>query len=172
KVQAYGVNPGDAYVCSGTHSIKPFLLYTPMTFTTRMISGGYTVFVLQRMTLFTCFPKKLDFKQGAAISISAYVKAGGTAGQMVRAYGLKILGTAATKKGQKIAFQNEAHEESSTKGVALPSFSKEAFQQFAATLQAGMEIGWLRPVIGPQYSLERAAQAHEDIIHSCGAMEK
>ena len=29
---------------------------------------------------------------------------------MVRAYGLKILGTATTEEGQKIAFQNEAHE--------------------------------------------------------------
>jgi len=41
-----------------------------------------------------------------------------------------------------------------------------------AALQAGMEIGWLRPVIGLGYSLEKAAQAHENIIHSCGAMGK
>ena len=35
---------------------------------------------------------------------------GRAAGPMVRAYGLKILGTATTKKEQKIAFQNGAHE--------------------------------------------------------------
>ena len=29
---------------------------------------------------------------------------------MVRAYGLKILGTATTEEGQKIVLQNEAHE--------------------------------------------------------------
>uniref|UniRef100_A0A8C0A4H9 Crystallin zeta n=1 Tax=Bos mutus grunniens TaxID=30521 RepID=A0A8C0A4H9_BOSMU len=48
----------------------------------------------------------------------------------------------------------------------------EEFQQFAAALQAGMEIGWLRPVIGPQYLLEKATQAHENIIHSSGATGK
>ena len=29
KVQACGVNPVDIYICSGTHSIKPLLPYTP-----------------------------------------------------------------------------------------------------------------------------------------------
>uniref|UniRef100_A0A8C6F5L4 Quinone oxidoreductase n=1 Tax=Monodon monoceros TaxID=40151 RepID=A0A8C6F5L4_MONMO len=63
-------------------------------------------------------------------------------------------------------------KESSIIGVALHSSTKEEFQQFAAALQAGMEIGWLRPVIGPQYPLEKVAQAHEDIIHSSGATGK
>ena len=57
-------------------------------------------------------------------------------------------------------------------GVALYSSTKEEFQQFAAALHAGMEIGWLKPVIGPQYLLEKAAQAHENIIHSSGATGK
>ena len=60
----------------------------------------------------------------------------------------------------------------SIRGVALPSSSKEEFQQFAAALQAAMEIGWLRPIIGPWYSLAQAAQAREDIIHNYGAMGK
>ena len=72
-------------------------------------------------------------------------------------------------------------KESSIKAVALkkkkkssssPFILQEAFQQFAAALQTRMGIGWLKPVIGPRYSLENAAQAHKDIIHSCGAMEK
>lgn len=63
-------------------------------------------------------------------------------------------------------------KESSIKGVTLFSSTKEEFQQFAAALQAGMEIGWLKPVIGPQYLLEKATQAHENIIHSSGATGK
>lgn len=55
-------------------------------------------------------------------------------------------------------------KESSIVGVTLFSSTKEEFQQFAAALQAGMEIGWLKPVIGSQYPLEKAVQAHEDII--------
>ncbi|XP_061049027.1 zeta-crystallin-like [Eubalaena glacialis] len=68
--------------------------------------------------------------------------------------------------------QDTIAKESSIIGVALYSSTKEEFQQFAAALQAGMEIGWLRPVIGPQYPLEKVAQAHEDIIHSSGATGK
>ena len=63
-------------------------------------------------------------------------------------------------------------KESGIRGVALPSPSKEEVQQFAAALQAAMEIGWLRPVIGRWYSLAQAAQAHEDIFHNYGAMGK
>ena len=52
------------------------------------------------------------------------------------------------------------------------SFPQEEFQQFAAALQAGMEIGWLRPVIGPQYLLEKATQAHEISFIAVGLLEK
>ena len=57
-------------------------------------------------------------------------------------------------------------------GVALYSSTKEEFQQFAAVLQAKMEIAWLRSVMGPQYPLEKVAQAHEDDIHSSGTSGK
>lgn len=63
-------------------------------------------------------------------------------------------------------------KESSIIGVALYSSTKEEFRQFAAALQAGMEVGWLKPVIGSQYPLEKAVQAHENIIHSSGATGK
>lgn len=63
-------------------------------------------------------------------------------------------------------------KESSIIGVALYSSTKEEFKQYAAALQAGMEIGWLKPVIGSQYPLEKVAQAHENIINSCGATGK
>lgn len=45
-------------------------------------------------------------------------------------------------------------------------------EETAAALFAGIEAGWLRPVIGPEYSLDKAAQAHEDIINSPGASGK
>lgn len=63
-------------------------------------------------------------------------------------------------------------KESSVIGVSLYSSTKEEFQQFAAALQAGMEIGWLKPVIGSQYPLDKAAQAHENIIHNTGTTGK
>ncbi|XP_032152472.1 quinone oxidoreductase isoform X2 [Sapajus apella] len=63
-------------------------------------------------------------------------------------------------------------KESSIIGVTLFATTKEEFQQYAAALQAGMEIGWLKPVIGSQYPLEKVAQAHENIIHGSGATGK
>lgn len=72
----------------------------------------------------------------------------------------------------EISPSDAMRKESSIIGVALFNSTKEEFQQFAAALQAGMEIGWLIPVIGSQYPLEKVAQAHENIINSSGANGK
>lgn len=45
-------------------------------------------------------------------------------------------------------------------------------RECAKALLAGAEAGWLKPVIGPQYPMEKVAEAHKDIIHSQGAMGK
>ncbi|XP_005385289.1 PREDICTED: quinone oxidoreductase isoform X2 [Chinchilla lanigera] len=231
-------------------------------FTTSTISGGYAEYALAADHTVYTLPEKLNFRQGAAIGIpyftacrallhSARVKAGesvlvhGASGgvglatcQIARAYGLKVLGTAGSKEGQKIVLQNGAHEvfdhkeahyidkikksvgekgidvivemlanvnlsndlkllssggrvivvgsrgsieinprdtmakESTITGISLFSSSKEEFQQFASAVQAGMETGWLKPVIGSQYPLEKVSQAHENIIHGSGTVGK
>ncbi|XP_076602122.1 quinone oxidoreductase-like [Chaetodon auriga] len=63
-------------------------------------------------------------------------------------------------------------KESSIVGVALFFATPEEKKECAALLSAGMESGWLRPVVGSQYPLEKAAQAHHDIIESPGAAGK
>lgn len=50
--------------------------------------------------------------------------------------------------------------------------SQEENKECAALLHTGMEAGWLCPVIGSQYPLDKAAQAHHDIIESPGAAGK
>ncbi|XP_067892673.1 quinone oxidoreductase [Heterodontus francisci] len=62
--------------------------------------------------------------------------------------------------------------ESSIIGIALSTATKEDRLETAAALLAGMEVGWLRPVVGPEYPLEKVAQSHEDIIKGSGAMGK
>lgn len=49
---------------------------------------------------------------------------------------------------------------------------QEEQKECAHYLTAGMEAGWLRPVVGSQYPLDKAAQAHHDIIESPGAAGK
>ncbi|KAL7842028.1 hypothetical protein SRHO_G00237170 [Serrasalmus rhombeus] len=63
-------------------------------------------------------------------------------------------------------------KESSIIGVSLYSAKKEEKAEMAAALFAGMEAGWLKPVVGPEYTLDKVAQAHEDIINSPGASGK
>ncbi|XP_026169710.1 quinone oxidoreductase [Mastacembelus armatus] len=63
-------------------------------------------------------------------------------------------------------------KESSIMGVALFFATLEEKQECAAFLYAGMEAGWLRPVVGSKYPLDKAAQAHHDIIESPGATGK
>uniref|UniRef100_A0A8C5DCJ9 Enoyl reductase (ER) domain-containing protein n=1 Tax=Gouania willdenowi TaxID=441366 RepID=A0A8C5DCJ9_GOUWI len=63
-------------------------------------------------------------------------------------------------------------KESSVMGVVLFFASQEERKECAALLYAGMESGWLCPTIGSQYPLEKAADAHRDIIESRGASGK
>ncbi|XP_072525255.1 quinone oxidoreductase [Salminus brasiliensis] len=63
-------------------------------------------------------------------------------------------------------------KETSIIGMSMFSSSEEDKVQTAAALYAGMEAGWLKPVVGPEYTLDKVAQAHEDIINSPGASGK
>nr|XP_057918135.1 quinone oxidoreductase [Doryrhamphus excisus] len=60
-------------------------------------------------------------------------------------------------------------KETSIIGVFLNSATPAERKECMALLEAGMEAGWLRPVVGARYNLDKAAQAHHDIIHSPGA---
>ena len=62
--------------------------------------------------------------------------------------------------------------ESSVTGVMLFKASREELKESHAAIQAGMEAGWLRPIVGKEFSLAQAAAAHEDIIKGRGAIGK
>ena len=62
--------------------------------------------------------------------------------------------------------------ESSVIGVMLFKASREELKESHAAIQAGMEAGWLRPIVGKEFSLAQAATAHEDIINGHGAIGK
>uniref|UniRef100_A0A8C7Y6S7 Crystallin, zeta (quinone reductase) n=1 Tax=Oryzias sinensis TaxID=183150 RepID=A0A8C7Y6S7_9TELE len=231
-------------------------------FTTATVSGGYAEFTVAAEDCVHWLPDALDFPQGSAIGIpyftayralvhKARAKAGETvlihgasggvgvaACQLSRALGLRVLGTAGTPEGMKLALSNGAHlifnhreegytdkimeatggagvdiivemlsnvnlskdlqmmafggrvtvvgargsieinprdtmaKESSIMGVALFCATQEEKKECAALLYAGMEAGWLRPIVGSHYPLEKAAQAHHDIIESPGAAGK
>ncbi|KAM3914998.1 zeta-crystallin-like [Leptodactylus fuscus] len=64
------------------------------------------------------------------------------------------------------------YKDSSIIGMGLYNATKDDWKEMAAALYGGMESGWLKPLIGPEYPLEKAPQAHEDIIDKSGATGK
>jgi len=62
--------------------------------------------------------------------------------------------------------------EASVQGVALGTTTPAQWKQMGAAIVAGVEAGWVNPVINKEYNMEQAAQVHHDIIHSKGAKGK
>ena len=62
--------------------------------------------------------------------------------------------------------------EASVRGVALGSSTAAEWAEMGAAIVAGVEAGWVNPVINKEYSMEQAAQVHHDIVHSKGAKGK
>jgi len=62
--------------------------------------------------------------------------------------------------------------EASICGVALGTTSNAEWAEMGAAIVAGIESGWVSPVINKEYSMEEAQQVHYDIIHSKGAKGK
>ena len=62
--------------------------------------------------------------------------------------------------------------ESTISGVMLFNATDAELSEANAAIQAGIEAGWLRPVVGKEYGLEEAGKAHADIISGSGALGK
>lgn len=63
-------------------------------------------------------------------------------------------------------------KESSITGVSLFLATEEEMQDCARAVLDGIEAGWLKPLVGSEYPLEKVVQAHEDIMQSSGARGK
>ncbi len=62
--------------------------------------------------------------------------------------------------------------EASIKGVSLGISSPEQWREMGAAIVAGIEAGWVNPVINKEYDLSDVQQVHFDIVHSRGAKGK
>ena len=57
-------------------------------------------------------------------------------------------------------------------GVMLMNSTERELAESHRAIQAGIANGWLRPLVGKKYPLERACDAHSDILSSAGAVGK
>ena len=62
--------------------------------------------------------------------------------------------------------------EASISGVMLFSSTPEDVSKAHAAIQGGISAGWLRPIVGKEFSLEDASKAHADIASGSGALGK
>uniref|UniRef100_A0A3B4G3J3 Crystallin zeta n=1 Tax=Pundamilia nyererei TaxID=303518 RepID=A0A3B4G3J3_9CICH len=152
-------------------------------FTTATETGGYAEYTVAAGDSVYKLPDALDFTQGAAIGIPYFTayralihKAHAKAGETVLIHGasggVRLFFSSRRYRSIEINPRDTMIKESSIVGVALFFATPEELKECGALLYAGMEAGWLRPVVGSQYPLEKAAQAHHDIIESPGAAGK
>lgn len=57
-------------------------------------------------------------------------------------------------------------------GLRLFQSSEDELHEAHAAIQAGIDAGWLRPIVGKEYALEQAAEAHYNLIYGRGAIGK
>jgi len=62
--------------------------------------------------------------------------------------------------------------EASIRGVALGTSTPPEWAEMGAAIVAGIESGWVNPVINKEYTMDEVQQVHYDIIHSKGAKGK
>ena len=78
-----------------------------------------------------------------------------------------ILRNARVEINPRDAMQRDAD----LRGMAMPNTSPAGLASFHAALVAGLENGTLRPVIGKEFPLAEAAQAHRAVMEP-GAVGK
>lgn len=57
-------------------------------------------------------------------------------------------------------------------GLRLFQSSESELYEAHAAIQAGIQAGWLRPLVGKEYGLDQAAEAHHELIYGHGAIGK
>lgn len=63
-------------------------------------------------------------------------------------------------------------KETTVSGVALGQTTKDEWDASVAAITEGINKGWVNPVVGKEYSLEDAKQAHRDVIDGPGTKGK
>jgi len=62
--------------------------------------------------------------------------------------------------------------EANVMGVALGTTVPAQWKEMGAAIVAGVEAGWVNPVVNKEYDMEQVALVHHDIIHNKGAKGK
>src|SRR5437667_195540 len=169
RMHAIGVNPVETYIRSGTYARLPELPYTPgndgagvieqvgsdvnefkagdRVYTAGSISGTYAEFVLCKTEQVHRLPANVSFAQGGRIAII------GSRGKV------------------EIDPRDTMQRDADVRGMVLPNTPPTELASIHTALVTGLENGTLRPVIGKDFPLADAPQAHRTVMES-GAFGK
>jgi len=53
-------------------------------------------------------------------------------------------------------------------GVMLTKSTEEEWKEMQASIDAGQRLGWVKPVVGQEFGLEQASEAHRQVIEHTG----
>ena len=68
--------------------------------------------------------------------------------------------------------RNLMMKESTITGIMLFNQSEKELNEALSAIQAGINNGWLRPVVGKSFTLDKASECHRDIVQGKGALGK
>src|SRR5438445_103511 len=188
RMHAIGVNPVETYIRSGTYARLPELPYTPgndgagvieqvgsdvnefkagdRVYTAGSISGTYAEFVLCKTEQVHRLPANVSFAQGAAMGTPYATAYRGLFQRADARPGETVLVHGASGGKVEIDPRDTMQRDADVRGMALPNTPPSELASIHAALVAGLENGTLRPVIGKEFPLVEAAQAHRAVMES------
>merc|ERR1712096_559961 len=148
-----GVNPVETYIREGQYSRLPELPYTPGS-----DAAGYVQQLGRNVT---------TLKVGDRVFVSGNSSTSSNSGSYSQY--VMIVGC---RGAVNINPRHLMLPEASIRGVALGSSTPPEWAEMGAAIVAGIEAGWVSPVINKEYTMDQVAQVHHDIVHSKGAKGK
>ena len=103
------------------------------------------------------------------IENAAHINLGNDLGLLARGGRVAVVGS---RGPVEVNPRDTMSREAAVFGVMLFNSSEKELTEMHAAIQGGMEAGWLRPIVGKKFPLEKASEAHENIITGSGALGK
>src|SRR5207237_1440083 len=146
-------------------------------YTAGSLSGTYAEFALCKKEQVHPLPENVSFAQGAAMGTpyaTAYrgllQRADAKPGETVLVHGGRVV-IIGSRGRVEIDPRDTMQRDADVRGMILPNTPPAELASIHAALVAGLENGTLRPVIGKEFPLAEAAQAHQSVMES-GALGK
>src|SRR5947199_166708 len=163
RMHAISINPVETYIGAGTYARLPALPYTPGN------DGAHEMFDHRAPDHFEQIMKPTGGRGvDVIVELLANVNLGKDLTILAKSGRVAIIGS----RGRvEIDPRDTMQRDVDLRGMVLPNTPPKEMASIHAALVAGLENGTLRPVIGKEFPLTEAAQAHRAVMEP-GALRK